>query len=153
MKEPNTLRERLLARCHQVIDAQIEAAAEAIRIVQASANEETKSSAGDKYETGRAMAQLEIEKGNSRLAEARKLKVALHQIPDAVQATVVQRGSLVATDQGNYFLAVPVGALSIDGEDWFVISPASPLGAALLGARQGQSISFLKKNMVVLRVE
>lgn len=153
MKEPNTLRERLLARCHQVIDTQIEAAAEAIRIVQASANEETKSSAGDKYETGRAMAQLEIEKGNSRLAEARKLKMALHQIPNGVQATVVQRGSLVATDQGNYFLAVPVGALSIDGEDWFVISPASPLGAALLGARPGQAISFLKKHMVVLRVE
>lgn len=122
-------------------------------MAQEAANEETKSSAGDKYETGRAMAQLEIEKGSVRLAEARKLKVALSQISRPMDSGVVRLGSLVVTDQGKYFLAVPVGRLEIDGVEWFVISPASPIGTALMGARLGQQINFQKKNISVMQVD
>lgn len=122
-------------------------------MAQEAANEETKSSAGDKYETGRAMAQLEIEKGSVRLAEARKLKAALSQISRPMDSGVVRLGSLVVTNQGNYFLAVPVGRLELNGTEWFVISPASPIGTALMGTRPGQQISFQKKNISVMQVD
>ena len=63
---------------------------EAISGAQNSANEETKSSAGDKYETGRAMAQLEIEKNMTQLAEAKRLKQTLEQIaPDKIIAELM----------------------------------------------------------------
>ena len=62
------------------VHERIAATQEAIYTAQLSANEETKSSAGDKYETGRAMAQLEIEKNTAQLAEALKLKQMLKQI-------------------------------------------------------------------------
>jgi hypothetical protein len=55
-----------------VVHQRIASAEEAIRMAQESANQEGKSSAGDKYETGRAMAQLEIEKASGQLAEANK---------------------------------------------------------------------------------
>jgi sortase (surface protein transpeptidase) len=58
----NALKTRLHSLCVSYVGQRIETAQRAIAIAQASANEETKSSAGDKYETGRAMAQLEIEK-------------------------------------------------------------------------------------------
>jgi len=60
------------------IDQRIDAAKKAIGEAQASANEETKSSAGDKYETGRAMMQLAIEQNSTQLAK----KYFLRSIPD-----------------------------------------------------------------------
>jgi hypothetical protein len=65
---------KLYQYCVEFIDKRIAGAREAIQIAQDSANEETKSSAGDKYETGRAMAQLEIEKNTTQLEEALKQK-------------------------------------------------------------------------------
>lgn len=149
MIEQNT-REKLLSLCRDRVESQLQAAEEVMRMAQESANEETKSSAGDKYETGRAMAQLEIEKASSQLAEARKLKAALEQLRDPANAEVAGRGSLVLTDQGNYFLSIPAGKLVVDGVTWFAISPGSPLGSALMGARSGANVPFQNKQIRVM---
>jgi hypothetical protein len=138
----HSTREKLLSLCRYVVENQLQTAEEMMRLTQESANEETKSSAGDKYETGRAMAQLEIEKGRSQWAEARKLKAALEQLREPANQEVASRGSLVFTDQGNYFLSIPAGKLEVDGVTWFAISPASPLGSVLIGARPGAVIPF-----------
>ena len=47
---------------------------------QEAANEEGKSSVGDKYETGRAMMQIERDKAAQQLDEALKLKNIIDQI-------------------------------------------------------------------------
>ena len=57
-----TIKQTLYNFCVTYINQRMATAQQAIHTAQASANEETKSSAGDKYETGRAMMQLEIEK-------------------------------------------------------------------------------------------
>jgi hypothetical protein len=151
MIKENT-REKLLSLCRDVVESQLRTAEEMMRMAQESANEETKSSAGDKYETGRAMAQLEIEKGRSQWEEARKLKAALEQLREPAKAEVASRGSLVFTDQGNYFLSIPAGKLEVDGVTWFAISPASPLGSALMGARTGATVAFQNKQIRVMAV-
>ncbi len=43
-------------------------------------NSETKSSAGDKHETGRAMLQLEMEKAGQQLKEVQEMQLQLHKI-------------------------------------------------------------------------
>lgn len=148
-------------------------------MAQESANEEGKSSAGDKYETGRAMAQLEIEKASSQLTEANKLKQALAQIAvDALNSVsprtgnfspaeirgnrkpetgnnlgpVIKTGSIVVTSQGNYFISVAAGRLTVDDETWFAISPGSPLGAKLIGNREGDVVVMNGKEIVVEKV-
>ena len=63
---------------------QLEAAQLAINEAQKASNDDTKSSAGDKYETGREMAQQETNRNLAQLNEANKLKVALNQIGPAV---------------------------------------------------------------------
>ena len=144
------IREKLLSLCRDVVESQLRSAEQMIRMAQESANEETKSSAGDKYETGRAMAQLEIEKGSSQWAEAEKLKAALEQLRDPARPEQASRGSLVYTDQGNYFLSIPAGKMEVGGVTWFAISPASPLGSALIGARSGTTVPFRNKQIRVL---
>ena len=121
-------------------------------MAQESANEEGKSSAGDKYETGRAMAQLEIEKASSQLAEANKLKQALVQVPADALGPVVKPGSLVVTNQGRYFISIAAGSLTVDDKTWFAISAGSPLGAILVGKKEGDVVKMMGKEIVVEKV-
>ncbi|HEY0744993.1 MAG TPA: hypothetical protein VGD40_26190 [Chryseosolibacter sp.] len=127
----------------------IEAAQEAIRMAQDSANDETKSSAGDKYETGRAMMQLEIEKNATQLEEAEKQMKVLRAINIDMQATKVQNGSLVTTSNGTFFIAVSVGMVVIEDKSFAVVSAQSPIGSKLMGLKSGDSFSFGNKTYTV----
>lgn len=148
-----TPKEQVYKLCHTFIDERIAMLLEAIAGAQASANEETKSSSGDKYETGRAMAQLEIEKFSEQLGEARRIKQTLSHLVLAVSGEAVQNGSLVWTDQGNFFISVSAGQFVLDGKTIYAISAASPIGAILLGRKAGDAFEFRGKTTVIRTVE
>ena len=148
----STIKQQLHSRCLTYIEERIKGASQAIQFAQGSANEETKSSAGDKYETGRAMAQLEIEKNNMQLVEAQKLKQTLLQLDSTKVSETVHAGSLVITNQGRYYVSVPAGQFAIDGENYFAVSPSSPIARILLGLKVGDLASFNKKEFIVQSV-
>lgn len=143
---------KLHSLCQAYIEQRIDTAQKAIAIAQASANEETKSSAGDKYETGRAMAQLEIEKNSAQLAEALKLKVTLSQIKPYHPSTAVQSGSLVITNQGNFYISISAGQFTVDNANYFCISPASPIGSKLMGLKPNDQFAFNSKTYQIEKV-
>lgn len=120
-----------------------------MRNAQAAANDETKSSAGDKYETGRAMMHLEKEKLAGQLMEAGKMKKGLDQIDVDRSDTLAGLGSLVRTAQANYYVSASVGKLEVEGEVFFAISPASPIGQQLLGKKQGDTFSFAGRSQQI----
>ena len=62
------------------MDKRIETANRDIQLAKESRDNETKSTAGDKYETGRAMVQFELEKNKVQLNKAIQLKNELSQI-------------------------------------------------------------------------
>jgi hypothetical protein len=124
-------------------------AQDAITIAQASANEETKSSAGDKYETGRAMMQLEIEKNTVQLGEANKLKQLLDKIDPDKKLNKVQLGSLVITNQGNFYISISVGQLQVNGEKYYAIASTSPIGLKLNGLSERDSFVFNNKDYII----
>ncbi len=147
-----SIKHQLRIRCLSFVEERIANALQAIQLVQASANEETKSSVGDKYETGRAMAQLELEKSSAQLAEAQKLKLTLSHIDPDKTATTIQAGSLVITNQGKFYISIPAGQFNIDEEIYFAISPPSPIAQKLLGLKAGDQFSFNKKEFIIERV-
>lgn len=120
--------------------------------LQAAANEETKSSVGDKYETGRAMMQIEIEKNATQLTEAQKLIEALHKIDPRKRTEKIQAGSLAITNQGNFFIAISAGQLMLDRQSFFAIAPTSPIGVLLMGRSAGLSFDFNRKNYLIHEV-
>ena len=136
----------------QTVQERITRAQDDIRNMQLSANEETKSSAGDKYETGRAMAQLEIEKSSAQLAESLKLKQQLEKISPEQTSVTIQVGSLVNTNQGNFYLAVSIGQLVVNQEPYFIISPVSPLAKQLLGLKLHTSFLFQGRNFTIQQI-
>ena len=69
----------LLAYCKQFVTDKLQNLNNRIQEVNHALLSETKSTAGDKHETGRAMVQLEREKLGSQLAELEKMENLLEQ--------------------------------------------------------------------------
>ena len=138
----DTLKQNLYQRCHAYLDRCIEANLQAIADAQKASNEDTKSSAGDKYETGRAMMQQEKDRGMAQLNEANKQKVFLNSITPNTINNKVDTGSLVFTDKGNFYLAISAGVLQFEGVEYVAVSPASPIGIKLKGLAEGQNFSL-----------
>ncbi|WP_299216053.1 3-oxoacyl-ACP synthase [uncultured Dokdonia sp.] len=110
--------------------------------VAISLKEETKSSAGDKHETGRAMLQLERENAGKQLAEIEKLEAILQRISSDISPDPVHLGSVVMTSQANYFISIPVGEIKTEAGVFYAIGIGSPIGQLLLGKREGDEVRF-----------
>lgn len=123
----------------------MEAAQLAINEAQKASTDDTKSSAGDKYETSREMMQQETDRNMKQLNEANKLKVALNKINPNIVADKVETGSLVLTGNGNFYIAVSAGVLTVNNEKYFAISPASPIGLKLMGQKIGAEFKLNDK--------
>lgn len=140
----------LYAACRAATEQRIDTIrAELAALAEAKTNE-TKSSVGDKYETGRAMLQLEEDKYRRQLAEALRTWELLDRIDPAHQSPTARAGSLVRTDRGNYYLAIGIGKLTLDDTEVYCVSLGAPLARVLLGKRAGDAVTF---NGTVYRIE
>ncbi len=146
------IKEIIVNHLHGVIDKRIETATRDIQIAKESRDNETKSTAGDKYETGRAMVQFEIEKSNVQLNKAIQLKNELAQIDVNKKLNNVVFGSIVRTNQGNYFISIGLGTIIIEQETFYAISLASPIGKVLNRKKVGDKINFLGKTIIITEI-
>lgn len=123
-----------------------------IRKLEDALGSETKSSAGDKHETGRAMIQLEREKLGRQLQEAEKTKTVFKRISKTKNTAKVGLGSLVQTNRATYFISISAGRLVREGTEIFCISAATPIGRMLLGKSPGDLIHFNGAQQKVLKI-
>lgn len=138
----NDIKAKLLGKCIEFIDKRVDLEAKAIERAKIEAAGEEKSSAGDKYETSRAMMHLEQEKYARALDRALELKKSLLQIDFKKKYDSVQPGALVITDIEKFFFAISADELEIDGEIYLTLSFATPLGQALAEKREGDVVDF-----------
>jgi len=125
----------------------------AMDAVQQSANSETKSTAGDKHETARAMAQLEVEMLSKQLEEVNKSIALLKRIPTITTSTFVQHGSVVKTSIGTFYLSVGLGNFSVEGKNIMSISTESPLAMAIIGKQPGEKIEWRGQWLEVIAIK
>ena len=110
------IKETLHNLCIAYVQNRMDAARDAFKAAEQASNEDTKSSAGDKYETGRAMMQQEKDRNTTQLNEANKLMVALNRISTLGNAAEAETGSIVITNNGRFYIAISAGNLVVDGE-------------------------------------
>jgi transcription elongation GreA/GreB family factor len=146
------IKETLLDEVEALIYQKIAVFQKMMDDAQDSANNETKSSAGDKFETGRAMMHLERDKNAQQLSEARKLELFLSQIKSDKMFDRVAFGSVVQTDFGNYFISIAAGRILVDEKKYFAISPQAPLAKELMQKEKGDMITFNDKPIKILDV-
>jgi len=115
---------------------------EQMQTLSESAAMDSKSTAGDKHETSRAMVQLEQERTGKQLKEAGQQLSEFLKIDFQKSNALVSPGSLVQTDKGLFFIALALGKLQVEGQPVFSISIQSPLGKAFAGARQKDTVIF-----------
>lgn len=131
----------------------ITAAQGAIDHAKESANDDTKSSAGDKYETGREMMQQEIDRNRKQLEESKKLKLILELIDPLKNCDSVMNGCLVTTNLGRFYIGISCGQLQIDGVNYFAISAMSPIGSKLMRQKVGYEFDFNGKMFKIENVQ
>ncbi|MEZ4756386.1 MAG: 3-oxoacyl-ACP synthase [Flavobacteriales bacterium] len=124
----------VLAQRAAALDAELSATLEA-------RNSDTKSSAGDKHEVGRAMVQQELDQLEGRSASIRSMQQELARVPMDRVHEQVGFGSLVVTDRGTFFIAIGTGAVDTMDGTCFAISLASPIGQMLRGKRIGDTVT------------
>ncbi|MDG2311080.1 MAG: hypothetical protein P8L64_01695 [Flavobacteriales bacterium] len=146
------LKELFLSALYSLVDDKVNSAMSAIESTTESKNSATKSTAGDKHETGRAMMERELALSTAQLRKAQVLKNELSKISLEVDVTSVQLGALVVTSQGKYFISIGLGKINVLGDDCYAISGGSPLGIAMMGKQKGQRINFQGRNIEIIDV-
>lgn len=145
----NQLKQELYSKCLKYAKSRVETAEKAISMAEEAAVNDTKSSAGDKYETTREMMQQEISRNQNQLQEAGKVLYALSLIDFSKISKTVQPGSLVLTNNGNFFIAISAGEIKSAAETYFAISPASPLTKNLTGLKAGNKINYNGREYII----
>jgi len=143
------LKQLLYQLCLEFVEQRINTASEALRQAQEASNDDTKSSAGDKFETSREMAQQDINRNKQLLADAQQQRAVLQSLADIGETNTVRSGSLVLTNQGSLYISISAGQLQLEGKTYFAISAASPVGKLLIGKAVGEKFDFNGKTYII----
>tara|TARA_Y200000002_G_scaffold350531_1_gene327925 strand:+ start:126 stop:587 length:462 start_codon:yes stop_codon:yes gene_type:complete len=113
---------------------------------------ETKSSAGDKFETARAMIQLENEKLSNQIHEIELNYQKLNAIKDFQTSKSISLGSIIFTDKANYYIAIAADFFEVNSKVFYCISSQSPIGKLLIGKKINESIMFNDVQSTILEI-
>ena len=102
-------KEQLITACHQWVNAKIQQLHKGLQDLQKANIADTKSSAGDKYETSREMIQREKNKLNQQLVifeNQRKVLSKIQTQMDINRSNDAFLGKLILTPKGVFFIAI-----------------------------------------------
>lgn len=116
------------------------------------AQNDAKSSAGDKHETALSMMHLEQEKLTNKLKETIVLKEILEKIDDSKNSTTIALGSYVTVNSMQLFISAALPKISIEGVTVLSISPQSPLGSQLMGKKQGDIVNVNGTSFAISKI-
>lgn len=115
-------------------------------------NNDTKSSMGDKYETGREMLQQEINNLQIQLNEVLKQQDLLKTIlPKSSEK--VEKGAIVKTERGLFFISVSIGEVTFENQKIICISPESPLAKAMNGKQKNEVFYLNNMNQKIVDIQ
>lgn len=147
------LKSALVDHCLAVLMKRAAAADKQLQDLKEDLLGESKSSAGDKHETGRAMVQLEMEKLSDQRKELQLMLDQWSKIDFTVITSRVQIGSIVITNAGKFFLSVPLGTIVYDSETIIVLSSRSPLALQLFGKSVNDIVKLNNHQYKILEIQ
>tara|TARA_B110000967_G_C18781126_1_gene508301 strand:- start:699 stop:1115 length:417 start_codon:yes stop_codon:yes gene_type:complete len=105
-----------------------------------SRNSDTKSSAGDKFETSREMAQIEIH----------KIEIEISKTQQFITDLFSKVTQLIITDKGVFLISIPFGKLILNDEKIFCISKNAPITKHLITTKKNNNFFYndMKYNII-----
>lgn len=138
--------------CIGLLHQRIQHAEAAMQQAQESANNEDKSSAGDKYETARAMGQLDSAMNAKQLQEAQRELQLLNLITIDIIYDSFVNGAVAVCNNQLFFMAVGLGIIHINDKKIIALSAQAPLSKLLYQKKLGDSFLFNGNEMVISEV-
>ncbi|WP_372751032.1 hypothetical protein [Labilibaculum sp.] len=142
MSEHIQLKKELYQLACESIAFKIEENKKALADLKESVGSESKSTAGDKHETGRAMIHLEQEKVGRQMQNNLKLKKAIDSLRPENKSHKVGLGALVICDKIRFYVMASLGQHTLYGNKYYFVSMKSEIVQAFLGKEQGAHIEF-----------
>ncbi len=151
-KEILELKNILKEKAAQILQSRINTSSNAMQEAQNAANEEGKSSVGDKYETSRALAQIDRDIHARQLETAQKELSYLQQVDMNHFCNKVEAGAYVYSNQEKYFFLIGLGPVEINNEKIVFLSISSPIGKIFFGKKAGDKIIFNNKEILIKEI-
>lgn len=147
-------RQEVIEALEASMDAGLRRVRGAFEELQGSLEGESKSTAGDKHETGRAMVQMEMEQAAGRLSRVEGMIRQWHALEPARGRQEVRPGAVVTTDQGGFVMGVAWGTFDVPkAEAWRAISADAPLAQAMRAASPGSTVEFRGRIWQIISVQ
>jgi transcription elongation GreA/GreB family factor len=141
---------RLREKCISIIQSRMSSLQASMTNAQSAANEETKSSAGDKYETSRAMGQLEKDMFARQLSQTAMEMASALSIDCTGISEKIKAGAIIVCSNLRIFIFAGIGKMEFEDETLIVISPNAPLAQSLISKSIGDKIIFNQKEAQIL---
>lgn len=142
------LKEKILEACKSEILEKLTILEKELKYLSHDIAQDTKSSAGDKFETSREMANAEIDKLQGQVNSMTKAVTQLNILPVSRNSNIGS-GTLIKTDKAWIYISVSLGQLKVNGEQVLVISPAAPLSQILMGKKVNEKVTFNKMSYLI----
>jgi CII-binding regulator of phage lambda lysogenization HflD len=139
--------------CTEILGGRIRSLKLQLRELIEGARNDSKSTAGDKHETSRAMMQIEQEKLTNQLNILLTHEQQLQRIDPSLQHQQIGAGCLTKTDQGWIYVSIPLGRIAVGDQFVMCLSPQSPLGTKLCGKNIGDAIEMNSITYVIESIE
>jgi len=142
----------LIQTCQEYLNKRIAIVRKAMNGLKEDLENESKSSAGDKYETGREMINIEWNKLTVQMNEYERLSKILKRIEDHKPTNKVVLGSLVMTNAANYFISIPAGEIKTNNQKCYAVGVKAPISQQLLGKEKGDQLKMNGKEFKILDI-
>ncbi len=133
------LKIKLIEKISKEIEYKIQDAEDAFQLAKESRDNDTKSSAGDKYETGREMMQKEMDKYYALIQQYKNQILQLKQ----------NNTLLIKTSQSTFLVCIGLGKIELNNDYYFAISWESPVGQQIKGKKVGDFYVINGKSFVI----
>jgi hypothetical protein len=125
-------KQKILSKYQILLQDKIDIYQDLILSLTEDAQNDAKSSAGDKHETTLSKLHIEQEKIANKLKEALDQQAILSKLDISQVSNNVVLGSLVITNHLTVFVCTALPKITVDNQTVFAISPQSPLGVQLM---------------------
>ena len=142
----------LFNHCRAYLEKKMKTLEQQKKSLQKDLTSETKSSVGDKHETGRAMIQLEREKLGNQIREIELNYQRLNTIENVKTSNSISLGSIIFTDKANYYVAIAADSCEVNSKVFYCISSQSPIGKLLIGKKVNESIIFNNIESTIIEI-
>lgn len=145
-------KKELQNHCAVVLDQKINRCQDMLASIDESAQDDTKSSAGDKFETSREMLKQEAEKINGQLSILFHQRQILSKLDTKATTDIIRHGSLTKTDKGTFYISISLGKVRYQEDLVYAISDESPMALALVDKRAGDKVVVNTRSITILDV-